>query len=120
MISIAEPEGGQHAVVQFFCPKAQQAEAVKQAVRAATGLDLVVSDCEILQVCINVCLLCQHGYEVCHRSRPCGKRLYVCVKHASMCACCVSMAMKSATGIVLVVKLCANMSLISGLRVVLR
>ena len=43
MISIAETERVQHAVVQFFCPQAKQAEAVKQAVRAAVGLDLVVS-----------------------------------------------------------------------------
>ena len=63
MISIAETEGAEHAVVQFFCPEAQQAEAVKQAVRAATGLDLVVSVCE-----------CAQAYVIFHSSNTCARQ----------------------------------------------
>jgi len=44
LLSIEEgDEGSENATVHFFCPDANQATAVEQAVRGVTGIDLIVS-----------------------------------------------------------------------------
>lgn len=44
LLSIEEAaEQSENATVHFFCPQAHQAIAVEQAIRGATGIDLIVS-----------------------------------------------------------------------------